>query len=85
MVESIGKVIEVYIPDQYKNGSLLDVMDRTNIGFKVMIDNKIRNIELEQNEFNANIMKDDTVLIIDKDRAGKHFTDIELYDGEENE
>ncbi len=85
MIKSIGKVIEVYIPDQYKNGSLLDIMDRTNIGFKVMVDNKIRNIELEQNEFNANIMKDDTVLIIDKDVSGKHFTDIELYDGEENE
>ena len=67
MVESIGKVIEVYIPDKYKNGSLLDVMGRTNIGFKVKVDNKIRNIELEQNEFNANIMKDDTILIIDKD------------------
>ncbi len=85
MKEVLGKVIKVYIPNQYKNGSLLDVMDRTNIGFKVMVNNEIKNIELEANEFNAKIMKDDTVLIIDKDVSGKHFTDIELYDGEENE
>ena len=31
-----GKVIEVYIPEEYKNGNLLDVMDRTNIGFRVL-------------------------------------------------
>ena len=35
MAKTIGKVIEVYIPEQYQNGGLLDVMDRTNIGFKI--------------------------------------------------
>lgn len=34
MIKTIGRVIEVFIPEQYKNGNLLDVMDRTNIGFK---------------------------------------------------
>ena len=82
MSETIGTVIEVYIPKQYKNSNLLDVMDRTNIGFKVKVDNEIRNIELEANEFNAKIMKDDKVLIIDQEVSGKHFTDIKLYDGD---
>lgn len=31
----IGEVIEVFIPEQYRNGKLLDIMDRTLIGFKV--------------------------------------------------
>ena len=44
MIKTIGKVIEVFVPKQYKNGSLLDIMDRTKIGFKVMTDNGIKEI-----------------------------------------
>ena len=38
MIKTIGKVIDISIPEQYKNGGLLDIMDRTNIHFKVMTD-----------------------------------------------
>ena len=41
MIKTIGRVIEVFIPEQYKNGNLLDVMDRTNIGFKVVTNNSM--------------------------------------------
>ncbi len=85
MTKTLGRVIEVYIPEQYKNGGLLDVMDRTNIGFKVVTDNDIKDIILEQDEFNARIMKNDLVIIIEQDISGKHFTDIELYEGDNNE
>ena len=85
MNKVVGKVIEVYIPKQYKNGNLLDVMDRTNIGFKVKVDNEIRNIELEANELNSKIMKNDLVSIIEQDISGKHFIDIELYEGDSYE
>lgn len=85
MSKIIGKVIEVYVPEQYKNGRLLDVMDRTNIGFKIMIENGIRNVVLEEDEFNAKIMKNDLVIISDQNISGKHFTDIELYEGDGNE
>lgn len=85
MTKTIGKVIEVYIPEQYKNSGLLDVMDRTNIGFKVMTNSGIKDIVVEANELNAIIMKNDEVLIIEQDISGKHFVDIEVYDGDGNE
>lgn len=85
MTKTLGKVIEVFIPEQYKNGSLLDVMDRTNIGFKVVTDNGIKEIIMEQNEFNAKIMKNDLVTIIEQTISGKNFIDIELFEGEEDD
>jgi len=30
MNKTIGKVVDIYIPEQYKNNNLLDVMDKTN-------------------------------------------------------
>ena len=41
MKKIVGQVKDVYIPEQYKNGNLLDVMDRTNIGFRVMTEEGI--------------------------------------------
>lgn len=57
MNKYIGKVIEVYIPDECKNGELLDIMDRTLLGFKVMTDNGIRDIVVKSNYDNAKITK----------------------------
>lgn len=85
MIKTIGKVIEIFMPEQYKNGNLLDVMDRTNIGFKIMTENCIRDIIVESNELNARIMKNDLVTIIEQTISGKDFIDIELYEGEEND
>ena len=85
MIKTIGRVIEVFIPEQYKNGNLLDVMDRTKIGFKVVTNNSMRDIIVEQNELNAKIMKNDLVTIIEQTISGKDFIDIELYEGDEND
>lgn len=85
MTKTIGKVIDIFIPEQYKNGNLLDVMDRTNICFKVMTDNDIKEIVLEQNEFNAKIMKNDLVIITEQTISNKSFVDIELYGGDDYE
>ncbi len=85
MIKTIGKVIEVFVPEQYKNGNLLDVMDRTNIGFKVMTDNGIREFIVEDNEFNARIMKNNLVTIIEQTISGKNFIDVELYEGDGND
>ncbi len=85
MTKTIGKVMEVYIPEQYQNGALLDIMDRTNIGFKVMTDAGIKDIVLEANELNAQIMKNDVVLIIEQDISGQHFIDIELVEDDSDE
>jgi hypothetical protein len=85
MKEYIGRVVEVYLPEQYKNGNLLDVMDRTNIGFKVMTEDGLKDIVVDQNEDNAKIMKKDIVVITEQEVSGKVFTDIELYDGEDYE
>ena len=85
MIKILGKVIEVFIPQQYRNDVLLDVMDRTNIGFKVMTNNGIRKITVESNEFNAKIMKNDIVIIIEQTISGKNFIDIEQYEGDKND
>lgn len=77
-----GIVKEVYIPEQYKNGQLLDIMDRNVIGFKVLIDEDIQSFEFEQNEFNVHIMKDDEVVITKQIIDGKEYIDIEGVDYE---
>ena len=38
MEELYGIVKEVYIPEEYKNGQLLDIMDRNVIGFNCLIE-----------------------------------------------
>ena len=85
MIQTIGRVTEVYIPEEYKNGNLLDIMDRTSIGFKVETDNGIKEIVAEADEFNAKIMKDDLVMITEQNISGKDFIDIELYEGDIND
>lgn len=85
MIKMIGRVIAVFIPEQYKDGNLLDVMDRTNIGFKVMTNNGVKEVIVKQNELNAKIMKNDLVIVIEQTISGKNFIDIELYDGDEND
>lgn len=85
MKKIIGKVIEVFIPKQYKNGLLLDEMDRTNLGFKVMCEDGLKEIIVEANDINSEIRKDDMVLIVEQDISKKHFVDIMLYEGDVNE
>ena len=85
MNKYIGRVVEVYIPDQYINGNLLDVMDRTNIGFKVMTEKGLKDIVVTANEDNAKIMKKDLVEITKQTISGKEFIDIKLYEGDDYE
>ena len=82
MEKLYGVVKEVYIPEQYKNGQLLDIMDRNVIGFKVLIDDSIQSFEFEQDEFNVEIMKDDEVVITKQVIDGIEYTDIEGVDYE---
>ena len=84
MKRIIGKVIEVYIPEQYKNNNLLDVMDRNLIGFKVMTEEGLKVVETEQNEENAAIMKKDIVEIIEQTISNVDFIDIRPYGGDIN-
>ncbi len=81
MTITVGKVIEIFIPEQYQNNSLLDIMDRTNIGFKIQFNNnEIREIILPQDELNTQIMKDDFVTIMEQTISGQTFIDINLYE-----
>ena len=85
MIKTIGKVMDVSIPEQYKNGGLLDIMDRTNIHFKVMTDNGLKEITVEQNDENTDIIINDMAEIIEQNISGKNFVDIRLYDGDNYE
>ena len=78
MKQELGKVIEVFIPQEYKDNKLIDIMDVKNIGFRVKTEDGIKEIIQEQNEFNSNIMKNDTVLITEQTISNKKFIDIEL-------
>lgn len=81
MEKKIGKVIEVFIPKEYKGARLIDVMDSEKIGFKVMLEDELIEIIEEQDEINTNIYKNDLVVITKQTISGKNFIDIELYDG----
>lgn len=85
MNKTIGKVIEIYIPKQYKDNASLDVMDRNNITFKIMTNDGLKEVTIEQKEENASIMKNDLVEIIEQTISGKNFIDIRLYGGEDYE
>lgn len=82
MKQIVGTVVEVFIPKQYQNDMLLDIMDRTNLGFKVMTEEGVKEIIVEQNEWNAQIMKNDMVLITEQMISNQLFIDIEAYGGE---
>ncbi len=81
MDQTIGRVIDIYIPNQYKNGKLLDVMDRSKITFKVVTEKKLEEIEVEQNLENVKIMKNDLVEIRKYIVLDKVYIDIKLYRG----
>ena len=85
MERKIGKVIEIFIPEEYKNGRLIDIMDSNKIGFKVQLEDELIEIVEEQDEFNANIMKNDLVMITKQNISGTDFVDIVLYDGDDYE
>lgn len=85
MVKTNGVVIDVFLPKQYKDGNLLDVMDRNLIGFKVKTDNGIKEVILKQDEYNAMIMKNSLVTITEQNISGVYFIDIELYIGDESD
>ena len=84
MYKEIGKVVEVFIPHQYKDGKLLDIMDRTNIGFKIMTDNGLMEVIQKQDEYNCKIMRNDLVMITKQTINNKEFIDIEIYGCDEN-
>ena len=85
MKKTIGTVMEIFIPKEYKNGILLDVMARTKLGFKIKTKEGIREIIVEANEINSSILKNDPVMIIEQNVSNKEFIDIEACEGEEYE
>ena len=82
MDKKIGKVFEVFIPEEYIGDRLMDVMDSNKIGFKVMLEDETLEIIEEQNEYNVKIMKNDLVVITKQNISNTDFIDIELYDGD---
>ena len=81
MIKKIGKIIDVFIPKEYNQGRLIDVMDSTKIGFKVMFEDEVIEVIEEQDEFNSEIQIDDIVVVTKQNISDKEFLDIELYDG----
>lgn len=82
MEKKIGKVIEVFIPEEYIGDRLIDVMDSNKIGFRVMLEDEVIEVIEEQNEYNVKIMKNDLVVITKQNISNTYFIDIELYDGD---
>lgn len=81
----VGRVIEVFIPEEYKNNELIDVMASNKIGFQVMLDeDKVITVVMEQDEYNTGIFREDLVKVIFDDVTNEYIS-IELYDGEDYE
>ena len=70
MENIIGKVIEVFIPNNNINSK--------EIGFKILINNKLIDIIEEQDEYNSNIYKNDLVIITKTDNS----YDLEKFNGD---
>ena len=68
MEKLFGKVIEVFIPN--------NDMYSKYIGFKILINGEIQEFILDINEENANILKDDQVIIIKQKIDNHDFIDI---------
>ena len=58
-----GLVVEVFIPVKGNES----IMSSSKIGFKIKVDNEIIEVIEEQNIINANIHKDDQVIVEDND------------------
>ena len=80
-----GKVLEIFIPEEYKDGHLLDIMERSNIGFKILTADGVGAYITEMNDTNANILKDDIVIVTTRVIDNHEFIDIDLWDGDSNE
>lgn len=61
----IGEVLEVFIPTE-ENGIIVDTMYSDKIGFKVKIDDREVTIIAKQNDLNADILRNDKVLVIEE-------------------
>ncbi len=79
MERLIGKVVEVFIPEEYIGDRKIDVMDSKKIGFKVMLENGLIEIIQEDNDKNCDIYREDLVVITRENISGKEFFDIELW------
>ena len=63
-----GRVVEVFIPDNMNQ----------EVGFRVETNEGIKEIIEEQDEYNAKILREDTVIVTEQIIDGKYFIDIEL-------
>ena len=63
-----GKVIKVFIPDG----------NNREIGFRVETNEGIKEIIEEQNEYNAQILREDEVILTEQVIDNHYFIDIEL-------
>ena len=79
MKQLVGKIIEVYIPEDKTES---DIMYNTRIGFKVQTAEGLKIIELEQDNENVKLYKEDTILITEQEISGESFIDIERLEDE---
>ena len=63
-----GRVVEVFIPDNMNQ----------EVGFRVETNEGIKEIIEEQDEYNAKILREDNVVVMEQVIDGKYFIDIEL-------
>ena len=71
----VGKVKEIYIPQENNNGRVISYLDSQKVGFKVIVDEKETDIVVNQNNDNAIIHVGDLVNIeeIHSDNGMKYF------------
>ena len=73
MKKQRGRVIEVFIPDDFD----------TKIGFKVDTNEGIKEIILEQDHYNAQILREDEVILTEQMIHDKYVVGLTLEEDDE--
>lgn len=76
-MEFFGVVKEVYLPEQKGKDGFLDDLNKTNIGFEVLVNGKLMKFEMPQTFVNCEVCREDKVLIT---KNGKNV-EVEVIDG----
>jgi len=76
-----GIIEQVYIPTEQNQ----DMIYSNKIGFKIKTSSGILNIEEEQDENNAKILKGDKVVIIKRFISNREFIDIKKLEDDDYE
>lgn len=80
MDKAIGKVLEVFIPEEYVNNQKIDVMDSSKIGFRILLHDREIRVVCDMDEDTGSILKNDQVMVTYQVVDNLEFVSVERCD-----